>query len=651
VAQALGLVAVGTVVLLECARVLFSVGYATGEDLGWIVAGLAVVALFSAGLIAAPLQRVLGARDVLLVAVGGVVVLRLGIQAVDPIPLWLALAGTGAGLVTLTLGLAALRSSFDDGSVLAILAVGGGVAIDVAVRATDATWDIPWRRDGWAWGITLLLAAVLVASALGCRRSGVVPADEDRGGPLVALLVWPYLYFVVVYLQSPAHLDAVLGVPVATGVAVAALNALVGIGIVLLVSRHGLPRPARVIGGLALAACGFVLPAATGAAALALALVTQVIAAGVLGAVAGAERDERRPGIALTALASAAGGVAFATATMLFVLHTIQPLPVTNQVVPALLGALTVLSVRARPTPPTRTAAGDAASTPTAGRVVSGPVAAALVGAVGALSLAAVLGLALTAPSIDRDAVAAATPDGARTLAVMSFNIDQGVTEGQLDLEQLADVIDGAHPDVVVVEEVARGWSLSGMTDEAEWFHRRLGMEYVWSPAADARFGNLVLSRLPVEDSQILTLERIDGTQDRSVAIVTVDPDGDATGPDVTIIGGHLQNGSEPPIHDERAVSYRKILGAWAGRERTVLVGDLNTYPREVPPGWPELDLVLDAGFATTQNTALCTMPTSNDNCPDWILTSPDLPPAPVRIVVDRPDHRPIAATVTLPGG
>jgi hypothetical protein len=44
-------------------------------------------------------------------------------------------------------------------------------------------------------------------------------------------------------------------------------------------------------------------------------------------------------------------------------------------------------------------------------------------------------------------------------------------------------------------------------------------------------------------------------------------------------------------------------------------------------------------------------MPTSNDNCPDWILTSPDLPPAPVRIVVDRPDHRPIAATVTLPGG
>ena len=106
------------------------------------------------------------------------VVLRLGIQAVDPVPFWLALAATGAGLVTLTLGLATLRSSWEDGSVLAILAVGGGVALDVAVRATDATWDIAWRRDGWAWGLTLLLVAVLVASA-----RTPVSGSTPRGGP------------------------------------------------------------------------------------------------------------------------------------------------------------------------------------------------------------------------------------------------------------------------------------------------------------------------------------------------------------------------------------------------------------------------------------------------------------------------------------
>ena len=85
----------------------------------------------------------------------------------------------------------------------------------------------------------------------------------------------------------------------------------------------------------------------------------------------------------------------------------------------------------------------------------------------------------------------------------------------------------------------------------------------------------------------------------------------------------------------------------WGGRPGTVFIGDLNTYPRQVPPGWPELNLVLDAGFHTTQDLDECAMPTSNTNCPDWIFVSPDQDVSSVSIVVDRPDHRPITATVT----
>jgi len=83
---------------------------------------------------------------------------------------------------------------------------------------------------------------------------------------------------------------------------------------------------------------------------------------------------------------------------------------------------------------------------------------------------------------------------------------------------------------------------------------------------------------------------------------------------------------------------------------KLLLLGDFNTYPREVLPGWPELNIPLDAGFRTTQDTVQCTVPTSNQNCPDWIFTSPDLPAAAVTVVIDRPDHRPIAATVYIPG-
>jgi endonuclease/exonuclease/phosphatase family metal-dependent hydrolase len=260
-----------------------------------------------------------------------------------------------------------------------------------------------------------------------------------------------------------------------------------------------------------------------------------------------------------------------------------------------------------------------------------------------AIGVLAAVGLAVTTPATGGASIAA-TDDGSRPLSVMTFNIEQGTTLGQLDLEQQARIIEGARPDVVVMEEVARGWSLSGMTDEVEWFSRRLGMDAAWSPAADNQFGNLVLSRLPIVGTELLPLGKGEDTQARSAVLVTIDL-GD--GNEALIIGAHLTNGDDR--NATRAASYDRILSAWAGRPRTVLLGDFNTYPRQVPPGWPELGIPLDAGFRTTQDTERCTMPTSNQNCPDWIFTSPDLDLAPVTIVVDRPDHRPIAATVVIP--
>jgi endonuclease/exonuclease/phosphatase family metal-dependent hydrolase len=493
---------------------------------------------------------------------------------------------------------------------------------------------VAWRQDPAAWLLSIGLLAGLVAATVLVHRGDIAPADEDHGGPLVAFLLWPYLYLLVVTTQSPAFLDAAAGVPLAAGTALAAVNAVVGLLVLVAMSRIGLPRAGRALGGLAVSACAFVLPLATGAGAVVLALAAQVAASALLGAASGAERGERHTGIVRTGLASAGGAVLFAAGVLVYVLHTIQPLPVTNRVVPAVLGLLLALSVIARPVPDRRREV--ITTTPLVAWVAAG------VAVIGFVSAAA---LAATAPGTPSATLTPAA-DGSRALRVMSFNIDQGVTEGQLDLEQIAEQIEEADPDVVVVEEVARGWSLSGMTDEAEWLGRRLGMATVWSPAADAQFGNVVLSRLPISDARVVDLGKTAGTQARSFAVATLDV-GD--GQPVTVLGGHLQNGDDPAIHDERAASYRTILDAWGGRPRTILLGDLNTYPREVPPGWPELNLPLDAGLRTTQDVDRCTAPTSNQNCPDWIFTSADLPVAPVEIVVDRPDHRPIAATVTIP--
>ena len=79
---------------------------------------------------------------------------------------------------------------------------------------------------------------------------------------------------------------------------------------------------------------------------------------------------------------------------------------------------------------------------------------------------------------------------------------------------------------MVVLEEVGRGWALSGMVDGAAWFGRRLGMDYVWAPAANDQFGNVVLTRLPITAHEALPLGKGNGTEARSAAFVHVDAAG-----------------------------------------------------------------------------------------------------------------------------
>ena len=78
-------------------------------------------------------------------------------------------------------------------------------------------------------------------------------------------------------------------------------------------------------------------------------------------------------------------------------------------------------------------------------------------------------------------------------LDVVGAGIDDAVAVGPLDLEEVGRTIEAAQPDVVVIEELGRGWAVSGMTDEAEWLRHRLAMPYGWASANDNQFGNIVL--------------------------------------------------------------------------------------------------------------------------------------------------------------
>jgi endonuclease/exonuclease/phosphatase family metal-dependent hydrolase len=618
------LVALTTVIAVECARVLFSVAYHAGESLGNLTSGLLVLVVLATPALAGPLRRLVPAPVLLGASVGVMVISRVALQAVGDVGFPLAGVATASSLFVLALAVVACRRHDVAGSTGVAVGVAVGLFLDVLLRATGTTWDIVWRSDPSAWVLSGALLVGVAVSAVGALRFGAVPDADDTHAGLSTFLLWPYVYFAIVYTQNPAFLDSSGGSSLAVGLAVALLAAATGVVALVVAARWGPPRSVLLGVAALLAVTGFALPVLTGAVVLVAAVVAQIAAAVLLGAASGAAPGADRQGIAPSALAFAGGVVWMGSAILAAAINVLQPLPFPSRFIPAAVGLSMGVAMLAPQTRDDRLRARPARP---------------------ALALAAAMGVVVVLVPLVVAARWPATeiPDVAsRPLRVMTFNIEQGLTLGQLRLEQMAEHIESADPDVVVLEEVGRGWALSGMVDGAAWFGRRLRMSSVWAPAADNQFGNVVLSRLPITASEIMPLGKGNGTQDRSAAFVHVD----AAGKDLLVIGTHLMNGSSPPMHESRAEAYTAILERWAGSPRTVLLGDLNTYPRLVPPGWPELNLPLDAGFTTTQDVDRCTMPTSNENCPDWIFVSPDLSQSTVEIVVDRPDHRPIVAEV-----
>src|SRR5690606_22035388 len=66
-------------------------------------------------------------------------------------------------------------------------------------------------------------------------------------------------------------------------------------------------------------------------------------------------------------------------------------------------------------------------------------------------------------------------------------------------LDALARTIEEVHPDVVVLQEVSRGWLVSSGVDELRWVSHRLGMPYVFGTNADDGIcGNAILTRAPI---------------------------------------------------------------------------------------------------------------------------------------------------------
>jgi endonuclease/exonuclease/phosphatase family metal-dependent hydrolase len=245
-------------------------------------------------------------------------------------------------------------------------------------------------------------------------------------------------------------------------------------------------------------------------------------------------------------------------------------------------------------------------------------------------------GVVLTpAPAVDRDA---------GTFVVLDWNLHYGVAaDTAVDLEQIARTIEAEQPDVVALQEVARGWVLGGGADMATWLGDRLGMHVAFAPAADRQFGNALLSREPLTDVRVVDLPYGAGPQQRSaLTALAVGPDGTP----VRVTSVHLQHreSNTPTRLDQLAA----LDAAVPDDGPSVLAGDLNAEP-----GSPELDALDAAGWSSAVDTAgdpdVRTHPSDEPDVRiDWVLGR-GVTFGEARVLDDRSsDHRAVVTTVRL---
>ena len=229
-------------------------------------------------------------------------------------------------------------------------------------------------------------------------------------------------------------------------------------------------------------------------------------------------------------------------------------------------------------------------------------------------------------------------------IRVMTYNLHNGFnTKGHLDLEQIATVIEHSNPDIVALQEVSRGWLVSGRVDMLSWLSQRLKMPYVFGPTADPFWGNAVLSRYPIIAFSKHELPTRDLFIRRGFVVALIDLGGGDT---IKVIGTHfhhLEGGTAI-----RQLQSQAIVSFWNGLDRTVIMGDFNAEPDS-----SEINILRRAGLVDAAKLMFIAPPlTFSSDAParriDYIWISSDLQVLDVLVPQSlASDHLPVVATVT----
>ncbi|WP_435204471.1 endonuclease/exonuclease/phosphatase family protein [Micromonospora sp. bgisy143] len=627
--------ALGVILLIDVLRVwlpgiitIFGQAASTPAELmgafalGWFVLALAAPALV----------RRVGARPVTVVAAVVLAVARLALTATPggrP-QLWLASTGLLAGLVWLV-GVAAGTDRPVPGLAL-------GLAVNAVGHALLDTYDLVWRGGWAAWLISVVAVALFLLDA------ALPAAPPGPAGARSWLLFGPTLLLSGMVALAPALAQAGMSYLEAGGsVARSPLFGLAPVPVAvagfLLAALVGPARRwTRPLGPVALLAGALLFALDRGDLLVAAMLLSAVGLGACLALTDGVGRTDdvgpERVGadeVGDGRRAAARRGYAVAAGMLVFVVGSIgyysaYDLGYPNAAVPVVVaGVVAVVALTARPT----------------GLRLLGPLAP-------LPTTAVVTALALLAPILAEELPAASNRDGPpERLRVVAYNIRMGFgLDGRFDLAGLTAAIDRQRPDVVLLSEVDRGWLLNGGHDTLDLLSDRLGMPYVFGPAADPVWGDAVLSRWPVTAPRSLPLPAVGAPTGAQALAVTLDL---SHGVRTAVVSTHLQ----PPPDRGPVVQARTVADfavRYAAGNPLVVAGDLNTEPGDEAFGQFTAAGLKDALAAARP---LATSPADDPRTQiDHVFVSPGLTAAdPVAPRGEASDHLPVAVTLTLPPG
>jgi endonuclease/exonuclease/phosphatase family metal-dependent hydrolase len=210
-------------------------------------------------------------------------------------------------------------------------------------------------------------------------------------------------------------------------------------------------------------------------------------------------------------------------------------------------------------------------------------------------------------------------------------------------------VINAANPVLVALQEVDSGTTrASGKHQELELAHLT-NMQVAFFaeaiPYADGSYGDAILSRWPVVESEAIALPAAPNHEKRVAVIIVVEEP--STGRQIRFVGTHLDHTKDPADRIWQVQELSKAL--LPATMPTLLVGDLNSQPDSQP-----MQLLFDAGWIAADADLQPTFPSAGANKKiDWFLRAPGQGDSLMNYrVLNAPlasDHSPIVVTWVVP--